>query len=166
MMNKMDTTILKLSDEALLAHIRQRLFNTPNLKIGDNLSGPTASVWDGKELCAAKNQELRLINFDTLIPHYEVPAHWVVVKGIGIPFEEFNCGIENFVTERLDAKFDGQVFLYPYSATIPHRGWLTSHKPGDRVLAADDAFLHTEITLTEEHFLQHSYVIFRFAISP
>ena len=152
----MKHAILDCSDDQLLELIITKIQAiNPRIKIGERLPSPTALVWKGKLLEMLQFPQ-NVIRMDFQPPHYERPAVCVEAKATKIHFDELDS---------LEASVWAGKWLYPFKVTVPHRQWLWEHVPGDTVMVLDDQHDASPLTLTEQHFKDHSYMIFRFAIS-
>ena len=149
--------LLTLNEDDLLERLLTIIKEAnPRLKIGERMSAPVCTVWKGK-LVELMNVPREIISLDFQVPHVEPPKRCIEAKKVKITFKELQGGMEMSSL--------GSKWLYPYNVDIPHRKWLVDHKPGDTVLVLDDAFDASPLTLTEQHFIDHEYVLFRFGIS-
>ena len=149
--------ILARGEDELLSYITARIKKAnPHINIGETIEGPTAIVWKGKRVDRLRMIPQPVIKLDFTIPHHEDPYVCVQVQTIKVHFDELDC--------MEWSSFSGK-WLYPFKASVPHADWLTQHQPGDTVMVLDDQHDASPYTLTEKDFKDHSYVVFRFAVS-
>lgn len=149
--------LLKYSDDELLKMLIERIASlNPRIKIGDKMDAPVMAVWKGKKINLDRvlDPNVEVLNLDFSVPHYKPPHELAQTRTIKLSFDEF---------ENPEWSAFPHTYLHPYELSVPHRKWMIDHKPGDTVLARDDLYDASPLTLTEEHFKAHEYLIFRFA---
>jgi len=150
---------LNLADFQLLSILTERIAQVnPRIKIGEQMTGPCAAVHKGKivNLDRVITEGAEILSLDIRVPHWTPPHEVIQARSIKLTFAD----VENPEWSSFPYKY-----IYPLSVEIPHSKWMLEHKPGDTVLVYDDAFDASPLTLTEEHFKMHEYLIFRFGAS-
>lgn len=152
---------LTMTNEELFSHVTATLKrNNPLIVFGDRLRGSTDTVYRGK-LVDAEIQEhdmrREVIALDFKPPRGAAPPH-IEVKAecLRILFQD----VESYEFGAHEGEF-----IYPFSASIPHC-WLSRHKPGDKIMVRDEEWWATEITLTQEIYDSHCYIVYKFAVAP
>jgi len=168
-------SFIDYTDRAIMKILVDQILQlNPWLKLGEQLTGPVATVCEGKivDVDAAQAAPANLIR-GIKVPASIQPVQqkWQSLTTETVKFSLSD--IENFrraAYDKVDFKLSKPTYIHPYLIMIPAREWLEKYNVGDKVAVetVDPATFQThyvETTLTQQMIDENSEVIFRFALS-